>query len=173
MNSFTGATGSFTGVRLFGARIMVFITDAARLITGLMRLALSDIEPHGRIVGWSDSGTSRCYLPAGIPNVKLLYRGSGRPEPGLPVSHPFPQLNPSIPSLRDSGSAAHAATEARKRILPTRQAWSIFPLRRIRIWGFHGVIKARFEPERSPALPHRLWLGAERDIVVQRSRRTS
>lgn len=56
-----------------------------------------------------------------LGNVKLIYRRPGSPEPGLSVSHPFqfyPQLNFSVPSLQDCGSAAIAATDARKRILP-------------------------------------------------------
>ena len=63
----------------------------------------------------------------------------------LTLTTSIPQLNSSVPSLRDCGSAAIAATDARKRILPGRQAEVPFSqFRRLRIRGSHDAIKPLF-----------------------------
>jgi len=95
-------------------------------------------------VGLSDSGTSRCDLPAGIANANGHQRGLSRHRDGergnqrqttlswlkvvrnwafrsLTPATSIHQLNTSVPSLRDCGSAAIAAADARERILPGRQ----------------------------------------------------
>jgi hypothetical protein len=82
------------------------------------------------------------------------------------------QLNTSVPSLRDCGSAAIAAADARERILPGRQAEVAFSrFRRLRIRRSHDAISALSESKWFPALSLRLWLSAESGTAVRRPRK--